>query len=80
MRAELVCGQAESQPGTRRFRSSLSFGLLLASLLCFVLELGLLAGYLSGLQGSTLLGQATRFGGLGDVIPALLLLIHATSS
>jgi hypothetical protein len=33
-------------------------GLLLASLLCLVLELGLLASYLSDLRVPTLLGQA----------------------
>src|SRR5271155_3950614 len=53
--------------------------LLLASHLCLVLELGLLARYLGGLQGSALLRQAARLGGVGDVVLALLLLIHVAS-
>lgn len=60
----------------RLIRSRLKFGLLLPSLLCLVLELGLLSGYLGGLHGSTLLGHAACFGGGCDVILALLLLIH----
>jgi hypothetical protein len=45
-----------------------------------VLELGLLAGYLGRPLGLTLLGQAARFGGVGNVLVAFLLLIHMASS
>jgi hypothetical protein len=48
--------------------------------LCLALELGLLSSYLSGALGLTLLDQAPRFGGVGNVILAFLLLIHMTSS
>src|ERR1035437_2389827 len=43
---------------SRRFRSSPWLGLLLASLLCLLLEPGLLSCYLGGALGLTLLGQA----------------------
>jgi hypothetical protein len=39
-------------------RLSLRLGLLLSSLLCLALELGLLSSYFSGALGLTLLGQA----------------------
>jgi hypothetical protein len=46
------------RPGTAPLRSSLRFGLLLPPLLGLLLELGLLSSYLSGVLGSTLLGDA----------------------
>ena len=54
--------------------------MLLPSLFCLVLELGLLSSYLSGALGLTLLGQAARFSGVSKVIPTRLSLIHAASS
>jgi len=45
-------------PKPCRFRSSPRFELFLASLLCLVLELGLLSSYLSGALGLALLDHA----------------------
>ncbi len=55
-------------------------GLLLPSHLCLVLELGLLSSYLSGALSCTFLGDAACFGGVSNVIAALLLWTHAASS